>query len=168
MKNKKLTLYYIDSKYINYLREFDNRVPYNKGTTRPYIGTVYTYNNIDYFAPLSSPKEKHLKLKKSMVDIWKIDDGKLGIINFNNMVPCTSDVLTEVLPTVKDIKYKKLLQNQISSLNANRDIILKKVKLFHEQYNHNNLSKHILERCCDFRLLEKKCEEYSKKIIVYS
>ena len=30
MDNKRLTLYYIDSDYINYLREFDNRVPYNK------------------------------------------------------------------------------------------------------------------------------------------
>ena len=56
MDNKRLTLYYIDSDYINYLREFDNRVPYNKNARRPYIGIVYVYNNNNYFAPLSSPK----------------------------------------------------------------------------------------------------------------
>ena len=97
MENKRLTLYYIDGDYIHYLRKFDSKVPYNKRAKRPYIGIVYTYNDNDYFAPLSLPKEKHLKLKKKMIDIWKIDEGKLGIINFNNMVPCTSDVLCEVL-----------------------------------------------------------------------
>ncbi len=68
-----------------------------------------------------------------MIDIWKIKEGKLGIINFNNMLPCTSAVLSEVLPTIKDTKYKKLLENQISFLNADKDKIFKKAKLFHEQ-----------------------------------
>ena len=168
MDNKRLTLYYIDSDYINYLREFDNRVPYNKNARRPYIGIVYVSNNNNYFAPLSSPKEKHLKLRNSMPDIWKIDNGKLGVINFNNMVPCSREVLTEALPVVKDKIYKKLLQNQISSINADRNEMLKKVKLFHDQYNDNNLNKNVFDRCCDFRLLEEKCSEYSKKIEVYA
>ena len=45
---KNLKLYYIDEEYINYLREFDNNVAYNKNKTRPYIGVVYTYNNYNY------------------------------------------------------------------------------------------------------------------------
>ena len=53
----KLKLYFIQSEYINYLRKYDNRVAYNKVPNRPYIGVVYTYNNFNYFAPLSSPKK---------------------------------------------------------------------------------------------------------------
>lgn len=168
MDNKRLTLYYIDSDYINYLREFDNRVPYNKNARRPYIGIVYVFNNNNYFAPLSSPKEKHLKMRDNTVDIWKIDEGKLGIINFNNMVPCSFSVLTEVMPTVKDKVYKKLLQNQITQINLNKKKILNKASNFHKQYNAKALSKSVFDRCCDFRLLEGKCSEYSKKIEVYA
>lgn len=42
-----------------------------------------------YFAPLSSPKPKHLKLK-SKLDFLKIDNGKLGAIN--NMLPVTKKI----------------------------------------------------------------------------
>ena len=39
-----------------------------------------------YFAPLSSPKQKHLKMKND-IDFYKLSNGKLGAINFNNMIP---------------------------------------------------------------------------------
>lgn len=54
-----LKIYYLDENYVEYLRKFDDRVYYNKESSRPYIGVVYMYNNINYFAPLSSPKLKH-------------------------------------------------------------------------------------------------------------
>lgn len=41
-------------------------------------------NNKEYFGPLSSPKEKHKKMKTN-IDFFKIDKGNLGIINFNNI-----------------------------------------------------------------------------------
>ena len=59
---KTLKIYYIDTNYINYLRIFDKRVAYNKSKARPYVGVVYTFNNQTYFAPLSSPKPKHLTM----------------------------------------------------------------------------------------------------------
>ena len=105
MKNLKIC--YIDEKYINYLRQYDKNVAYNKNTTRPYIGIVYTYNNYNYFAPLSSPKPKHKKINPKAIDIYKIKDGELGVVNINNMIPTPIEELTEVLPTIKDIKYKK-------------------------------------------------------------
>ena len=107
-------LYYIDERYIDYLRDFDKIVPYNKDSKRPYIGVVYTYNNIDYFAPLSSPKPKHIKMNGKQFDIYKIEDGKLGIININNMIPSPKKCLKEVLPIIKDKTYKTLLENQLS------------------------------------------------------
>ena len=160
MKIKKLKLYYISEDYIKYLRKYDNKVPSNKNTTRPYIGIVYQYNGFNYFAPLSSPKEKHLKMNKKAIDIWKIDDGKLGIINFNNMLPCQNNLLTEVLPTITDVKYRKLLENQIELINKDRNIMLKKIITFHNKYNENLLTENVKNRCCNFRLLELNCQEY--------
>ena len=33
---------------------------------RPYIGVLFEVDNSKYFAPLSSPKPKHLKLKTKL------------------------------------------------------------------------------------------------------
>lgn len=162
---KRLKLYYINENYINYLRIYDKRVAYNKNESRPYIGIVYQYNNMLYFAPLSSPKKKHLKMNKNMIDIWKIEDGKLGIVNFNNMIPCDFDVLTEAIPKTDDVKYKILLENQISSINSNRDKLLHKVALFRKKYDNNQLQENIMNRCCNFALLEEKSKIYQQVLI---
>lgn len=37
MNTNKLTLYFIDEDYINYLRKFDDKVRFNKNKTRPYL-----------------------------------------------------------------------------------------------------------------------------------
>lgn len=160
MEQNRLKLYYISDEYVNYLRKYDDKVRFNKNHTRPYIGVVYTYNGNNYFAPLASPKPKHQKMNKSAVDIWLIDDGKLGIINFNNMLPSPIEELTEAIPTVTDEKYKKLLENQISSINKDRSLILSKIARFHKLYNNHYLYPNIIERCCNFKLLEQKCKEY--------
>ena len=72
--NKKFNLYYIKEEYIEYLRKFDSRVAYNKNQTRPYVGIVCIYKGQKYFVPMSSPKEKHLKLNPNLADIYKIDN----------------------------------------------------------------------------------------------
>jgi len=42
--------------------------------------------------------------------IYKIKDGELGVVNINNMIPTPIEELTEVLPTITDKKYKKMLE----------------------------------------------------------
>lgn len=157
---KALKLYYITERYINYLRQFDDKVLYNKKSGRPYIGVVFTYNNFYYFAPLSSPKPKHLNMKKDAADIFKIEDGKLGIVNINNMIPTPKECLVDCLTIISDIKYKNLLQEQLTYLNDNKKSLLGKVRQFRKRYQKGYLNKRILERCCDFNLLEDKCLEY--------
>ena len=58
----------IDTDYSDYLRKFDTKVIYNKGSKklRPFIGILFKINKWEYFAPLSSPKPKH----KSMRNLW--------------------------------------------------------------------------------------------------
>ncbi len=119
MNNLKLVI--IDTDYCNYLRTFDSKVAYNYGKkdTRPFIGVLFNIGKLEYFAPLYSPKPKHMSMKNTM-DFFKIDNGQLGAINFNNMIPVTnknyiipnlnklpkniSDILNIVTKTIKMIK----------------------------------------------------------------
>ena len=84
----------IDSNYCSFLRKYDNRVCYNAGSKklRPFIGVLFKVKNNEYYAPLSSPKPKHSELKNTL-DLIKIENGKLGVINFNNMVPATKKII---------------------------------------------------------------------------
>lgn len=158
---KNLKIYYISESYINYLRQFDSNVAYNKNATRPYIGIVYTYNNYNYFAPLASPKPKHININSKAFDIFKIKDGELGVVNINNMIPTPIEELTEVLPTITDKKYKKMLEGQLTFLNNHKAELFKKINIFQNMYRKGHLPKNILDRCCDFVLLEEKFKDYT-------
>ena len=78
---KKLRLYKVSEDYIEFMREVDSEnVRMNKGEKRPYVGVVLHINEHRYFAPLSSPKPKHKRMKNSL-DFIKLDEGRLGVIN---------------------------------------------------------------------------------------
>ncbi len=161
-----LFLVRLDEKYCNYLRKFDSKVPYNekRKKLRPFIGVLFKVNNLMYFAPLSSPKEKHLKLK-SKLDFLKIDNGKLGAINFNNMIPVTNKDIIKLDLNKKCLikseeKYIKLLQHQLYWLNRHSEKIYGRSKKLYEKYLNGTLDKNIAKRCCNFKLLEEKCAEY--------
>ncbi len=158
----------VDSDYCDYLRKFDNKVAYNKyeKELRPFIGILFEIDTCKYFAPLSSPKPKHKKMK-NMIDFFKIKDGELGAVNFNNMIPVTDnnytlvDLNKETL-TIAEQKYQKLLKEQLSWLNAHyRQVKNKSFKLY-QLYNSGKLPDNIKSRCCNFKLLEEKCLEYNK------
>lgn len=70
---------------------------YNAGfkELRSFIGVLFRVNQNEYFAPLSSPKEKHKRLRNTL-DLIKIENGKYGVINFNNMIPVTSNNYEEI------------------------------------------------------------------------
>lgn len=72
------------------------------------------------------------------------------------------DVLTEAIPNISNLKYKHLLENQIEYINANRKILLNKVRNFQIRYRKGLLQDNITHRCCDFTLLEEKSKNYVK------
>lgn len=157
----------IDYKYCDYLRKFDYRVIYNAGKKelRPFLGILFKVNNIEYFAPLSSPKKKH-KLMKNQIDFIKIDNGNLGAVNFNNMIPVTNSNysllnLNKEPTNLNDKKRQNLLKSQLLWLNKNKKNVQYKAENLYFKYKHNKLNKKIKARCCDFILLEKKCKEYN-------
>ena len=165
---EQLMLVRLDTKYCDYLREFDSKVPYNynEKELRPFVGVLFKIDKLMYFAPLSSPKPKHIKLK-SKLDFLKIDNGKLGAINFNNMLPVTKnniiklDLDKECL-TKSEEKYSKLLKEQIYWLNRNNEKLYGRSKKLYDKYIDGTLDCNTAKRCCNFKLLEEKCVEYNK------
>lgn len=163
---EKLLIVKVDSKYCNYLRMFDNKVSYNAGNKelRPFIGVLFMIGKCEYFAPLSSPKLKHKTLKNTL-DLLKIDDGKLGVINLNNMIPVTNKNYKEFnlqkkTDSIDEMSRIVLLNNQLRWLTSNNQKIRKKSKMLYNLYKNNKLPTNVKDRCCNYILLEKKCKEY--------
>jgi len=157
----------VDSKYCDYLRQFDSKVPYNAGNKelRPFIGILFMVDNLEYFAPLSSPKNKHCNLTNTM-DLIKIDNGKYGVVNFNNMLPVTSKNyslfnLNTVPLTTKELNRQNLLKTQLRWLNNNIKEVKGKAIRLYNSYKKGILPNRIKDRCCNFILLEEKCKEYN-------
>lgn len=160
--NNSFKLVKIDSKYCDYLRQFDDKVPYNKDKKelRPFVGILFQIHDCEYFAPLTSPKPKHLKMKNTL-DFFKIDDGKLGAINFNNMLPVMNQNYS-IITFDSDKKYNELLLHQLEWLNENHRQIRKTSRTLYNLYNSDNLIPSIKNRCCNFKLLEEKCSMYNQ------
>lgn len=166
MENYKLVT--INSKYCDFLRKFDYRVTYNakEKETRPFVGILFEIGEYKYFAPLSSPKPKHLKMKNN-IDFYKIDSGKLGAVNFNNMIP-VPDTEYKVININKknytyfDEVYQNLLRNQLRWLNRNGKGLRKKAKMLYNKRINNKLTNSLKNRCCNYKLLEEKINEYNK------
>ena len=163
-----MDFYYVEDDYINYLRQYDQKVADNKHETRPYVGIVLTVNGIEYFAPFTSPKQKHLSMKND-VDFRKINGGKLGAINLNNMIPVVPSALIKItISAIADVKYRRLMQNQYNEIRKDSAFIQNSaIKLRSLIFaDDTKLSQHdlrIKSRCCDLALLEKIYNQYQNR-----
>lgn len=157
---EKLKLYKIKDAYVEYLHTFDDKVLFNKKEKRVYIGIIYNISNVKYCIPLSSPKSKHLTMHNS-VDFSKINNGKDGAINFNNMIPVIDEVIID-FDVMKEevIGYRNILFNQIRFIKRNKEEIKNKANDLYEKITVHK-SQYLIERCVDFKLLEEKCLEYN-------
>ena len=171
--DNKLKWYVVDKEYVSYLKKFDDKVENINYTERlkPYIGILITINEINYYVPISSVKEKHYQMNEDM-DFIKIveNDRILGVLNLNNMIPIDNENV-RVLKYKEIDEYRKFKNDKekhlyISFLNFELRLINDKidkiksnaVELYNEKINRPNSK--ISKRCCDFKLLEEKCREY--------
>ena len=160
-----MKIYKVKDEYIDKLKKTDNKIPHNKNKKRPYAGVVLKVNGLAYFAPLSSPKPKHLKMKTAK-DFIKIDNGKLGAINLNNMIPIQNikenaqliDLVPNSLDNKENTQYKLLLNKQNNWINNNVDSIEMKAEKLYHSYVDNTLNLRVKERCVDFKAIEKFLE----------
>lgn len=157
-----MNLYIADINYCNYLHYYEPKIPYveNEKENRPFIGVVLCVNGKNFFAPLTSPKKKH-KTMKDMQDFLRIDSGVLGGINLNNMIPIPRRFLERIeIEQIKDTKYKNMLKAQMSWINKNALRITNRARNLYYLVLENKATKDLISRCCDFKLLEIKCQEY--------
>ena len=74
--------------------------------------------------------------------------------------------LKEAIANTIDPNYKNLLITQTRYLNADKIKLLDKVYQFQSLYKRKLLPKSVLDRCCDFALLEDKCKEYENNLVL--
>lgn len=164
-----LSFFRVDSVYCDFLRAVDSRVPYtmNHKSTRPFIGIVLSVNGFQYYVPLTSPKPKHLGMRNT-IDFLKINNGVLGAINFNNMIPvipeCLSPVYLNIMPgdSQSDAAYKRLLGNQLTWCNSHKTQIEKQARNLYSMIVNNKAPKSLVKRCCDFSKIEIRSKQYIK------
>jgi len=65
--------------------------------------------------------------------------------------------------TKSDKQYQELLKDQLTWLNENHIEVKNKSHKLYNLYLSNKLSENIKNRCCNFKLLEEKCDEYNKQ-----
>lgn len=155
-----LKFYHIKEEYIAYLHWADRRVQFNKGERRPYVGVVLKVNGQNYYVPLESPKPNHANIR-SGGPILKLDEGRLGIMGFNNMVPVKQGQLIDFdIAAETDKEYQTLLLKQLHYCTKNKDIIEHRaINTYAKQVSGKNP---FYEKvCCDFRKLEAACRRYN-------
>jgi protein AbiQ len=161
---QKIRFYKIDLNYVKYLWKFDNKVQYDiyksddYNKKRPYIGVVLEINDFRYFAPLEHPRISHRKLK-SNPHILKINNGRHGLIAFNNMIPVKESQLINFDFKDEDANYQEILRSQFIFCDNNKERINK-----HAQNTYNKVvikkDPFFISICCNFKLLEEKCLKY--------
>ena len=156
---EKLRIYKVEDKYVRYLSNIDDKVQYNKGAKRPYVGVVFSFAGYQYFVPMESPKPNHANIKPGK-HILRLDEGKYGILGFNNMIPVHKDALIEYdIDSEKDLNYKALLQRQAAICNRMKADILNHAQMTYFAVIKEE-NKFLMWISCDFKKLEQACKKY--------
>lgn len=155
-----LKLYRISDKYIRFLKSRDSRVQDNKDRHRPYVGVVLYVGDHRYFVPMESPKANHANIKSGR-HIMKIDNGKLGLLGFNNMIPVHDAALISFdINNEPNLQYAELLRRQVTFINRNKaDVLNHASQTYFNVVNKKN--RFLLKICCDFKKLEYACKQYN-------
>lgn len=150
-----LKFYEINKSYVKYLKNFDKQIPdvdyesNNKFT----CGVVLNIDGFDYFAPVSSFN------KSQQTNLLIYDKGRpISSIRFSFMMPVPKTEVNLCDFDRKSQDYKDLVNAELKYCKSKEnDIFLKAMKTYKIGTNR----KHPLAfTCCDFKLLEEKCNEY--------
>ena len=160
-----IKLYEIDPEYVQYLSGYAAHLFHNKqlgqSNERKYIGVILTVNNMDYFAPLSSFKDKHARMQES-IDFIKVK--RYAVININNMFPVPDGLATYVdISKEKNEHYRSLLLAEYRTIKSMQQRIRKNAVIVYKHRIENGTSTSLGKRCNDFKLLEEASRNYKKK-----
>lgn len=158
----KLAFYDVDIDYINYLKRYEPKIPniLYSGNDKFVCGVVLRFDDINYFAPVSSFK----KQQKTNILIKDAKGKILSSIRFSFMFPVPAGQLKMKDFSKEEEKYRFLLQSELKFCNKNIELIRHKAMYVYKRRvsGHDEM---ININCCDFKLLEKKCREYERIFI---
>ena len=177
-----MRLYTINKDYINYLKEFDEKVANvdYKDKFKLFVGKVKLQNNnenVKYYIPLTSYKEKFETPESDKIDIFKVKDKHgekfTSVLNINNMIPAPDIAVTEFgydqlrnnngFRTYADKdRYYHLTIDELNYINENKDTIEYKARTIFSMTKDNNAKyKNLADRCCNFVDLYTHAIEYN-------
>jgi protein AbiQ len=153
-----MKLYYVDEDYINELRNVDERVLLNK-STRPYLGVVLSINDLNYFVPLSSPKENKKLNNQLSIKLFEVNNiqNRLGYLLFLNMIPVPDKYLSKIdMQYIKeqDLEYYNLLTNQLIFIRQENQRIVNKAQKVYKNFVIKKVS-FFESMCVDYLALER-------------
>ena len=163
IKQTSPTIVKVDSEYLFYLHNYDNRVSLKKG--RPYVGLAVLINSKMYVIPLTSQtteerRKKGLKKRNSLTTTFITASGEeISNLLHNNMVPVPEN-LTEkiIIDPLKDT----YLMNEYRYIRKHwLEITQKSLSIYIERYDKNSRNYDFLTSiCCDFKKLEEKYNDW--------
>ena len=156
-----IKIYQVSPHYVDYLVPYAPHLFHNrqKGqqNERKYIGVVFHIHDMDYFAPLSSFKEKHRLMTESL-DFIKIKN--YAVLNLNNMFPVPAGQFSYVdISKERNPKYKFLLLAEYRYIKSIQEKIRKNAAILYK-LKVNGKPSPLTKRCNDFELLETLCKKY--------
>lgn len=163
-----IRLYTVASDYIDHLKQYDNTVPNVKYDTsiKPFVGILLEVDELFYLAPITSPKEKHLKISNTSPTSYLIKNNKnklLGVVMLNNMIPVPSEHLINIDVSDFDVKYANLLNKQVGIIRVDKELIQKKANTLYKLIERGR-DKKLVNYCCKFKTLELASKDYMKSI----
>ena len=158
-----IKLYTVKPEYIDYLSPYAPHLFHNKAAgqknERKYIGIVLSVGDMNYFAPLSSFKEKHRGMKEAL-DFIKVKN--YAVINLNSMFPVPEGVYQYVdISKERNRKYRDLLLAEYRCIRSMQEKIRKNANVLY-RLKVNGEKSALTKRCNDFLLLEELCRKYRK------
>ena len=161
--DRQLNFYEVSAEYISYLTRFDSKVPridYSAegGHDKFLCGIVFSVNDNDYFAPISSFKTP----QRTNMIIRNEENEAVSSIRFSFMIPVPPGAIS--VKSIKDEpspKYRRLLELELRYCQKNANTIYRLAKHIYNTVVGQKDSV-MVRNCCDFKGLEKACAEYIK------
>lgn len=136
-----MRFYTVSDEYINFLQQFDKKVPNNGGADyknkKIYVGIVLEIGTHKFLAPLTSYKPAQDRIQSSSCSAFKLHertnpDNKLGLISLNYMVPVPDSELLELDIEAQSDRYKRMLYLQYEFIKSNREEIIERAGKLYE------------------------------------
>ena len=164
IKNGHLMVYEVNSKYRNYLEQFETRVSQKEG--RKFYGIIIKKDEHEYCIPFTSKvKQRNSKLTINIKNKNKI----IAQLLLNNMIPVTEEQIK--LVEIEKEKYADYLKSEIVYLtnkNVTQEIITKVSNIFNVLEDNKNIDYAFFKSiCCNFEKLETIYKQYKKQEQVF-